>query len=625
MTTMVQSNRTPAHDARIERYRRSGVKQVGAAGSGRAPSPLPGEFRRPAVKTCPARAPGPLRFIRVLWFLACCIVMLAGQLATRHFQTRAGGLQRGRSLRKGMEDLGGLWIKAGQLLGLRRDIFPEEICDALSELQDLTDGFDISSIRTLFDKEFGRQPEYMFAEFDPVPIASGSVGQVHVALTHQGLKVAVKLQRPYVDHIFQADLRYIRTIVWVLTSLRWLPHARWKEMLWELEQMMTAELDYRFEAANIRRMRKTLRTHKVVAPAVLSQFTTKRILVMEYIEGTFMSDFIRAVVADPGAVAAWCAENDVNPRLAGWRLYQTHTRQVYEDNLFHSDLHPGNIVLLKGGRLALIDFGSIGSIDASSLRKYYMIFQAVAERDFNKVADLFLLLATGLPAIDTGEVKSAIIRVMRMWESRTSVRELPYHEKSLTHAMNEIARVFRKHRIPVAWEFMRVNRAELTLDFSLMYLMPDADYHALIRRYERKAKRRALRQALDYEQIPDYILQAAVARTIPNYWYENVQFDAEWIRKRSLSFEQLPGVSAASFVARAIMLLLAVATTVLSVLLILAYSQLWVSWWLGGRATEVISALFPGLEEQSRAVWAIVIIAALYLGHVVRALRRRIT
>jgi ubiquinone biosynthesis protein len=549
--------------------------------------------------------------------------MLVAHLATRRFDLPTVRAKRARAFRRGIEDLGGLWYKAGQLLGLRRDVFPEEFCDELSQLQDVADGFDGQAVNACFVEAFGQRPDHLFARFDMMPIAAGSVGQVHSAITRQGLRVAVKVQRPYVQQVFQSDLRYINGIVSLFVFFGWFPQGRWRDMLWELKQMMASELDYRFEAANISRMRKTLRAQKVLAPRVLDEFTTRRILVMEYIDGAFMSDFIRAAVADPEAVAAWCDENDINPSVAGWRLYQTHTRQVYEDNLFHSDLHPGNIVLLRGGRLGLIDFGSIGSIEASKLRKYYLIFQAVAVRDFNKVADVFLLLSTPLPEVHTDEVKSDIVRVMRDWETRSTVPELPYHEKSLSRAMNEIARVFRKYRIPIEWELMRVNRAELTLDLSLMYLMPNANYHKLIRRYERKAKRRALRQVFDHSNTSDRVLEfAAAASTLTEYVAENMQFDAEWVRKRARSFEDLP--SGGAFAVKKIVSFLGMMTVAAVVVLLLAYTERWMPWWLGMKAADLTNRSVPLLRDKNDAVWILAIIGLLYLWYVLRAVRRRI-
>jgi ubiquinone biosynthesis protein len=360
----------------------------------------------------------------------------------------------------------------------------------------------------------------------------------------------------------------------------------------------------------------------VRVPRVLDEFTTRRVLVMEFIDGVFMSDFIRSTLADPASVAAWCEENNIDPEVVGWRLYQTHTRQVYEDNLFHSDLHPGNIVLLRDSRIGLIDFGSVGSIEASKLRKYYMIFAAVGRKDFNKVADLFLLLTSGLPPIDVDEVKGAIVRVMRAWEASTSVIGLPFHEKSLSHAMNEIAQVFRQYRIPIAWELMRVNRAELTLDLSLQYLMPDADYHALIARYEEKAKRRALRRTFAHDDLPDRVLELAAVADVAGYLRDNAALDAEWVRRRAMTFEnELDGAAYAGWT---LVSLVATAAWALSALLVLGITQQVVDWWPGEQAQDAADALAPWLTGQGAAVWIVTLLAALYLARTMRMLRRRI-
>ena len=598
------------------------AQNVTVAHAKRLPTPLPVALRRPPVVVGPLRRIERFRSLRILGFIGQCVLLLIVHRLTRGFASAAARERRARAFRQRIERLGGLWHKAGQLLGLRRDLFPDEFCDELSKLQDLAMGFDAAAVRAVFQSEFGRQPDDVFAQFDLAPIATGSVGQVHAAVTRDGLKVAVKVQRPNVDHLFQSDLRYIRAIVAIVVRFNWLRQGHWDEMLWELERMMGAELDYRFEAANIRRMHKSLRAHKVYTPRVVSALSTRRVLTMEFIDGVYMSDFIRAAIDDPAAVAAWCAENNVDPTLVGWRLYASHTRQVYEDNLFHSDLLPGNIVLLKDSRLALIDFGSVGSIEASQLRKYYMIFEAVADRDFNKAADLFLLLTNDLPAVDIEAVKGDIIRVLRTWEVRTQVRELPYHEKSLTNAMNGIANVFRQYRIPIAWDLMRVNRAELTLDFSLMYLLPDADYYKLIRRYARAAERRQFRQLFDYRRIREGILRLSAAGTLPTDIAENVQFDAEWVRKRALIFDRELG--GASYLGRTLVSLLVWVNAILMLLVLLTMSEQFVTWWPGQQATGLINRLVPGLAEQGVVLGALVVLALLYIQRKLWTLRRLI-
>ena len=153
------------------------------------------------------------------------------------------------------------------------------------------------------------------------------------------------------------------------------PHMRWQDMLWEVEQLMAEELDYNYEIANIRRMKKVLSRHNIYVPKVFSHYCSERVLVMEFIHGVVMADYLKVAASDPLRLKAWCEENNVEPRRLGKRLFFSNLRQLFEDNLFHGDLHPGNIVLLRDSRIAFIDLGSIGFSDRDFLEKYALYFR----------------------------------------------------------------------------------------------------------------------------------------------------------------------------------------------------------------------------------------------------------
>src|SRR6516165_2556839 len=179
--------------------------------------------------------------------------------------------------------------------------------------------------------------------------------------------------------------------------LWFVPDLRWEEMLWELDQIVAEEIDYRFEASNMRRMRKSLWPHRVYVPKVFPSYCTKQVLVTEFIDGVLMTDYIRMLGDDPQRCAAWCAENKIRPRLVARRLYNSLLRQLLEDNLFHGDPHPGNIMLLRNSRIALIDFGTVGSMEREYHQKFGLLFKAMAGQDYAKSADLLLLLSGALP------------------------------------------------------------------------------------------------------------------------------------------------------------------------------------------------------------------------------------
>ena len=502
------------------------------------PTPLfAGEERRP-VRIVPARRPRSIRGLQI----ALHAVRIAGTWLLASLRRRLTGRDDTTvvavAVRRTLERLGGLWIKAGQLLGMRRDLFPEAFCTELSLLQDTAVGFPARNVRAIIESEYGAPLEQIYSRFDLQPIAAASIGQVHRArLRRNNVDVAVKVQRPFVEEVMRRDLRFIRRCARVLVRLSVLPHARWLEMVWELENIMRNEIDYRIEASFIRRMRVVLKGHQVYAPKVFRRESSRRVLVMEYIRGVFMSEFITACQTDPARLRAWMAENRIKAGAVGRRLYDTHTRQVFEDNLFHCDLHPGNIVLLRDSRLALIDFGSIGSIDRTKLKKYYLIFQAMGQGDYTKVAEVFLLLGPPLRAVRIEDVKADIVRTLRQWETRVSVERLRYHERSLTYAMQGIANVYRRHRIALGWEFMEVNRAEVTMDASLMYLLPDINYHDMIRRYERAARRRELRRASSGPAMLERVVGLVNVLDVASNLAENTFYQGERLRSRLTTFD----------------------------------------------------------------------------------------
>jgi ubiquinone biosynthesis protein len=417
---------------------------------------------------------------------------------------------------------------------MRRDLFPVELCDVLSTLQDRATGFPGAEAILILEEELGAPHELVFSMFEERPIAAGSIGQVHRAQLKDGSLVAVKGQRRGIEAAFAADMRWLERIVRVINALGIRPEARWSEFRWELEQMFANELDYRSEAAAQSAMRSKLLEHRVYVPRVFWELTSRRVLVMEFISGVMMTEFIEAWETDRERLDAWLAENDVEPQRVGYYLYDTHTRQVFEDNLFHGDLHPGNIVLLRGSQIALIDFGSVGSIDTNRLRKYYLLFQSIASGAFEKAADMLILLSPEPPASAREAIASEITRQLKTWRERSRIKSLPYHEKSLTTLMTGLMLALKRHRVPATWEFMRVNRAEVTMDASLAYLLPHIDYFRMIRTYERAARQRELDRALGHDQAMQWVQRALQVAEIFDGAGERAYFETEWVRERAI-------------------------------------------------------------------------------------------
>ncbi len=488
---------------------------------------------RPPVAIAPVE---PVRFTRYLqagWVATRWMGMAA---LSRKMDT-ATQVRWARELRVLLERMGGVWIKIGQLLAMRNDLFSDAFCDVLAGLQDRATGFPFEAVREIVEADLEGPLEAFFTSFDEAPFAAGSIGQIHAAvLRHNGLRVAVKVQRPDVARKFKADLQVMGFMAGLAQTMGVMPEMSWSDLMWELERTLGEELDYRLEAASIRRMRANLRRHNVLVPKVFRRLSRQRVLVMEFVQGVFMSDYIAVARQDPARLQAWRQENGITARKVGTRLYLSQLRQLFEDNLFHGDLHPGNILLLKDNRIALIDFGSVGSLERSFLRTYEMFVSAIAREEFRRAAGLYLLMVPRMPPIDLDPVLLGLERSLKSWSVRTQTWGLPYYQRSIASCYGEMGRLLVSNGVPTAWAFLRVNRSQITVDASLRYLQPDADYFRLGKLYFEKARRRKSKRALDDlgEGLQDAAREAgSMVAELPELFFHQI----EWIRRRARNFE----------------------------------------------------------------------------------------
>jgi ubiquinone biosynthesis protein len=280
-------------------------------------------------------------------------------------------------------------------------------------------------------------------------------------------------------------------------------------------------------------MRKNLKKHSIYVPKVFSRYSTRRVMVSEFIHAVLMADYIRTLQNEPLRVGLWCQQNNVNPRKLARRLYNSMWRQMLEDNLFHGDMHPGNIILLRDSRLALIDFGSVGSMEKEYQKKYSLLIRAMAELDFAKSADLLFMLSGALPQEDLNEVKQKLIRALRAWEMRTYAAGLPYREKSMSNVANDLIKILFQNECSADWSFLRITRAQETLDQSLLHLNPDANYTTLTRQYFRRSEWRARRRARRPRAVGNFLRQTLDALTLPSRLAENAMFQ-NWIIRRQV-------------------------------------------------------------------------------------------
>ncbi len=411
----------------------------------------------------------------------------------------ASSAEKGRIVRSTFDSLGGAFIKVGQLLALRRDLFAPEFCAELSDLHDRATAFPPEDSRRIIEKTYGRRLEEIFSEFEPVPVAAASIGQVHIARLRQGgYRVAVKVQRPDAPSNFARDLRLLQNILTPLRHVAAFQHMNWEDAIWELHDIVNEELDYRYEAAALRSFRRKLRKHpRVYVPRVFEEWCTPVVLVLEYIEGVFMTDLLHAMERDPVQVARWQRENDVDLDHVGRTLLHSLYRQMFEDHLFHGDLHPGNIILLRKSWICLIDFGTIGRLDVDFLDSFHGYMTAVATSDFAGAVRSMLSTTENLPESGVQSLEADLLEAFRIWHRKTLVRELPHRLKSVQALSDELYPVAEKYHLNMNWSFLRMNRAFGTLDVAIQRLLPNIDHPQEMKRYQRKARDGSRRKSRD--------------------------------------------------------------------------------------------------------------------------------
>lgn len=519
----------------------------------------------------------------------------------------------------GFERLGGMWIKAAQIIAMRRDIFPRDFCDELSRLHDRAHGFPGEIARQIIEEELGKPIDEVFKKFETNPIAAASIGQVHVAwLRDNGKKVAVKVQRPTIVEAFRKDLAIVGGYVWLLRMFRVMPWAEWNDMFETLKQTLVDELDYRLEVASMRRMRKLLKVEKVISPKAYTKYCSKRVLTMEFLDGVLMSDYIHVLVNDPKRARAWRKENKISPKKFGNKLYLSFLKQLLEDNVLHADLHPGNIMMLRKNRIAYIDFGSITVLDAAFMMKYNMCIRALAKKDFSKYADVYFTLLPVLPTnIDMNIVRKEITRMCENWETLTDAKGVPYEQRSLTAFLTSLSVIIGKHSIPAGWSTLRLLRTMTALDASLRFVIPEVNFFKIITRFYGGQRFRIFRQMTSKQNRIDLAGALYDAQKIPAMVGDNLFFQADLIRKRALNFQA--GISKAAQIGMALVGTMVNIGLIATVFVMARYLSKQTDVAKSAISQLPVRDIFGSMPSLSPGMWIVVIILFLYL---LRSLRK---
>jgi ubiquinone biosynthesis protein len=302
---------------------------------------------------------------------------------------RRGGTdpaQLGRRLRAALEEAGPIFVKLGQVLSTRSELLPVAVTTELAKLQDDVPPTPWRQIETVLEEELGAEVGKAFPAIDPEPLASASLAQAYGARLPDGSSVVLKVQRPGVDELVARDLDMIRRVARRLeVETDWAARYHVEDVARSFADALAEELDFRVEARNISAVAAAAPPHpSVLVPTVHNNMSSRRLLVLERFEGISVRD------AGPQLVDDGADRDALARELLGFLL-----RQILLQGTFHADPHPGNVLYLRSGQLALIDFGSVGRLDVRQQGALRRLFVAVAQRDPTELYDAVTELAVG--------------------------------------------------------------------------------------------------------------------------------------------------------------------------------------------------------------------------------------
>ena len=370
---------------------------------------------------------------------------------------------RGERLRQGLERLGPIFVKFGQVLSTRRDLLPTDLADELAKLQDDVPPFPAAQARALVEQAFGRPIDAVFARFDAEPVASASIAQVHFAQLKDGREVAVKVLRPGMLAVIDDDLSLMRTLARAVERFsadgkRLKP----REVVAEFANYLHDELDLVREAANAAQLRRNMASlDLILVPEMLWDLCTQSVIVMERMNGVPISQVQR--LRDAGV--------DI-PKLArdGVTIFFT---QVFRDGFFHADMHPGNIQVsiepATFGRYIALDFGIVGTLTEFDKEYLAQNFIAFFRRDYKRVAELHVESGWVPAATRVDELEGAIRAVCEPHFDR------PLKDISLGQVLLRLFQTSRRFNVEIQPQLVLLQKTLLNVEGLGRQLDPDLD------------------------------------------------------------------------------------------------------------------------------------------------------
>jgi ubiquinone biosynthesis protein len=384
------------------------------------------------------------------------------------------GLPRSERIRMALTELGTTFIKLGQMLSTRADLIGSELADELAKLQSNTPADPPETVLAMVTEELGKPPEELFAEFDPQAMASASIGQVHRARLEDGQTVVVKVQHDGIQDRVTNDLD-------ILTALAHLAETHSPELrsyqpvatATEFRRTLLRELDFTRELRNLQLFTENFDEDETVhIPEPFPELSSRRVMTMEWLDGISVSD--GNALQDSGVDLNGFARRGANMFL----------EMIFRDGFYHADPHPGNLMMLGGGVVGVLDCGMAGSIDDELRQEFEDLLLAAVQRDSRELTDVLIRLGSVPPELERRTLQSEIGEFLADYAGQS------LEDFDLSGALNGMIDIIRRYRIVLPSSCSMLLKVLVMLEGTSRQLDPKFSLAELIQPYYAKAIKR---------------------------------------------------------------------------------------------------------------------------------------
>jgi len=403
-------------------------------------------------------------------------------LVSRFLKNRDGEtlshLSRETRIRLALEELGPTFIKLGQILSTRPDQVGMPLAQELQKLQTNVPCDSPVVVRQVIEEEFGKTLDELFEDFDTAPLASASIGQAHRARLHSGDDVVVKVQHAGIRRRMEIDLDILGGLAQLAEKMPELQAYRPQATVAEFRRVVRRELDFAREARNLQQFARDFAGNSHVRiPRFYPQFSTARVLTMEWLDG--------AKLCDPAVRLL----KDVDPRQVTRHGADMYLEMIFQHGFYHGDPHPGNLVVLPDGAIGLLDFGMVGRLDEQLREDIEDMLSAIVSQDSQQLTSLVMRVGAVPPGLDEAALSVDLSEFVVHYANQ------PVEAFDLAGALTEMIEIVQRYRIALPASMAMLIKVLVMLEGSARLLEPNFSLMELIQPYQKKMLRRRLSSA----------------------------------------------------------------------------------------------------------------------------------